>query len=137
VIVVDTSVWVAATRESAGRVAQRLRKLIDADEAVLALPVRLELLAGVARKDRGTFRRALSALPVVVPSEETWQLIEGWIEPAADAGHRFAVTDLLIAALAHNIDALVWSLDTDFERMQSLGLVRLYDEASRASAGHP
>ena len=135
-IVVDTSVWVAATRESTAYVAQTLRALIDADEAVLAQPVRLELLAGVARKDRMAFKRALSALPVVVPSEDTWRLIEGWIEPAADAGHRFAVTDLLIAALALDIDALVWSLDADFERLGALGLVRLYDEAPGATGDH-
>ena len=79
-----------------------------------------------ARKDRSAFRRALSALPVIVPSEDTLRVVEGWIEPAADAGHRFAVTDLLIAGLAHDVGALVWSLDADFERMESLGLVRLY-----------
>ncbi len=125
-IVVDTSVWVAATRQPDAAIAATLRTLIDADEVSLALPVRLELMAGVARKDRRALRRALSALPVVEPSEETWRAVEGWIEPAADAGHRFAVTDLLIAGLAHDIGALVWSLDADFERMESLGLVRLY-----------
>ena len=125
-IVVDTSVWVAATREPSAGAAATLRRLIDADEVSLALPVRCELVAGVARKDRVQFRHALSALPVVAPSEETWQLIEGWIEQAADAGHRFAVVDLLIAALAHEIGALVWSLDTDFERLASLGFVRAY-----------
>jgi predicted nucleic acid-binding protein len=126
VIIVDTSVWVAATRDSATALAATLRALIDADTVVLALPVRNELLAGVARKDRATFKRALSALPVVVPSEDTWQRIESWIEPAADAGHRFAVTDLLIAGLADEISGLVWSLDADFGRMESLGMVRLY-----------
>jgi predicted nucleic acid-binding protein len=126
VIIVDTSVWVAATRDSATALAATLRALIDADTVVLALPVRHELLAGVARKDRATFKRALSALPVVVPSEDTWHRIEGWIEPAADAGRRFAVTDLLIAGLADEISGLVWSLDADFERMESLGMVRLY-----------
>lgn len=125
-IVVDTSVWVAATREPSSAVASILRQLIDADEISLALPVRCELLAGVARKDRAAFRRALTALPVVVPSEDTWRVIEDWIEPAAEAGHRFAVTDLLIAGLAHDIGGLVWSLDDDFRRMESLGLVRLY-----------
>jgi predicted nucleic acid-binding protein len=126
VIVVDTSVWVASTRAPAGEVAATLRTLIDADEVALALPVRLELMAGVARKDRAAFRRALSALPVVVPTEDTWRTIEDWIEPAASAGHRFAVADLLIAGLAQEIGALVWSLDADFERMASLDLVRLY-----------
>jgi predicted nucleic acid-binding protein len=126
VIIVDTSVWVAATRDSATALAATLRALIDADTVVLALPVRHELLAGVARKDRATFKRALSALPVVVPSEDTWQRLESWIEPAADAGHRFAVTDLLIAGLADEISGLVWSLDADFGRMESLGMVRLY-----------
>ncbi|WP_396626822.1 PIN domain-containing protein [Luteitalea sp.] len=125
-IVVDTSVWVASTRAPAGEVAATLRSLIDADEVALALPVRLELMAGVARKDRAAFRRALSALPVVVPTEDTWRTIEDWIEPAASAGHRFAVADLLIAGLAQEIGALVWSLDADFERMASLDLVRLY-----------
>lgn len=134
-ILIDTSVWIAATRNPEGRVSTTLRALIDADEVVLALPVRIELMAGVARKDRTAFRRALSALPVVEPSEETWQTIEGWIGPAADDGHRFAVTDLLIAGLAHHVDALVWSLDADFERMESLGLVRLYSDSSDVSAG--
>jgi predicted nucleic acid-binding protein len=126
VILVDTSVWVASSREPSSSDAKTLRQLIDADDVLLALPVRLELMSGVARKDRAAFKRALSALPVIVPSEDTWRRIEGWIEPAADAGHRFAVTDLLIAGLAQEIGALVWSLDGDFQRMESLGLVCLY-----------
>jgi predicted nucleic acid-binding protein len=127
VIVVDTSVWVAAAREPNGKIASVLRKIIDADDAVLALPVRLELLAGVARRDRPALKRGLSALPVIVPSEETWRTIESWIEPAADKGDRFAMTDLLIAGLANDFGALVWSLDADFRRLESLGVARLYD----------
>ena len=125
-IVVDTSVWVALTREPTASVATILRQLIDADEVALALPVRHELMAGVARKDRSAFKRALEALLVVVPSEDTWRIIGSWIEPAADAGHRFAITDLLIAGLAHELGGLVWSLDADFERLASLGFVSLY-----------
>ena len=125
-IVVDTSVWIDATRRPRADVASTLKKLIDADEVALALPVRLELVAGVARNHRVAFRRALTALPVLVPSEDTWRAIEAWIEPAADSGQRFAVTDLLIAGLAHEIGALVWSLDTAFERMQEVGIVNLY-----------
>lgn len=125
-IVVDTSVWVAAVRRPDSQSADVLRRLIDADEVGLALPVRMELLAGIARKDRKAFSRGLSSLPVLVPSEETWTIAERWIVPAADAGHRFALTDLLIAALAEEAGALVWSLDDDFARLETLQFARLY-----------
>jgi predicted nucleic acid-binding protein len=126
VIVVDTSIWVEVMRKPASKRAPTLAALLDADEVTLALPVRIELLSGVARKDRKAFRRGLSALPVLRPSDETWRLIEGWVEPAADAGFRFSVTDLLVAGLAHESGALVWAADGDFDALESLGLVRLY-----------
>jgi predicted nucleic acid-binding protein len=125
VIVVDTSVWIAARRDA--RIARALDSLIDADEVVLARPVRLELWAGLARKDRKAFTRAFGALVQSVPTDETWKALPGWIERAADAGEHFALTDLLIASLAAEIDGLVWSLDTDFARMERLKLVSLYD----------
>lgn len=122
----DTSVWVAANRNPAGPVAVTLRALIDADEICVPLPVRIELLSGLDRQQRPALRRALSALPVVVPTDDTWLVVERWVEQAADAGQRFTVTDLLIAALAHELTALVWSQDRDFDRMTSLGFVQSY-----------
>ena len=125
-IVVDTSVWVDATRRPAGPSYRILQTLLDADEVALALPVRLELVAGLRKQDRASFVRALSGLPVLVPSEDTWRLIERWIPAAADKGHRFSVTDLLIGGLAAEIGGLVWSRDSDFDRMESLDLVGCY-----------
>ena len=125
-IVVDTSVWVAAHRHPEGDTARTLLSLLDADEVALALPVRLELWAGIAKSDRRRFERAFSALPVLVPTEETWQALGDWIARAADAGERFAITDLVIARLADEIGALVWSLDSDFERLARLKFVRMY-----------
>lgn len=125
-IVVDTSVWVAAQRHPAGDTAQTLLSLLDADEVALALPVRLELWAGVGQSDRRRFERAFSALPVLIPTDDTWQPLGDWIARAADAGQRFAITDLLVARLADEIGGLVWSLDSDFERLARLKLVRLY-----------
>ena len=125
-IVVDTSVWVAAQRHPAGDAAHTLLSLLDADEVALALPVRLELWAGIAKADRRRFARAFSALPVLIPTKETWQPLDDWIARAADAGQRFAITDLLIARLADEIGALVWSFDSDFERLARLKFVRMY-----------
>ncbi len=123
-IVVDTSVWVAARRQP--RIAAVLHELIDADVAVVALPVRLELWAGVSKQDRKAHARSYSTLPQLVPTEATWSPLADWIERAADAGQRFAIVDLLIASLANEIGGLVWSLDKDFEQMERLGLVSLY-----------
>src|SRR5215203_237325 len=123
-IVVDTSVWLEAPRQRA--VADALRQLIEADEVALALPVRLELLAGTARHDRAAFRRIYAALPQLHPTEETWAPILGFIEKANDAGECFGLVDLLIAAMATQIGGLVWSLDKDFERMEKLEMVSLY-----------
>ena len=125
-IVVDTSIWVDALRRPGTPRAVTLQQLLDADEVALALPVRMELLSGVARKDRSALKRGLSAVPVLRPAEETWRLIERWIDPAADAGFHFSVTDLLIAGLAHEIGALVWAIDADFAWMAQMGFVRLY-----------
>jgi predicted nucleic acid-binding protein len=130
VIVVDTSVWVAALCGARSSPAGILNGLLDADEVALALPVRLELLAGSARADRAALRRVLTALPVIHPDETVWRRVEGWVERAADRGQRFGLTDLLIGAMAEELGALVWSLDGDFRRMEALRFVRLYSPGS-------
>jgi predicted nucleic acid-binding protein len=126
VIVVDSSIWIRAHRQPKGKTAVILAKLLDADEVALALPVRLELLAGVSSRDRAALARGLSALPLLRPSSETWALIERWVPDAADEGFTFGLADWLVAALAIEIDALIWSLDEDFTHLETLKMARLY-----------
>lgn len=125
-IVVDTSVWVAALRRQDSREAVVLSQLLDADEVALPVPVRLELVGGAAKADRSRLRSALSALPLLYPSDDTWRLIDRWVDRARDRGDSFGVGDLLIAALASEAGGLVWSLDSDFDRLAALGVIDLY-----------
>jgi predicted nucleic acid-binding protein len=124
VIFVDTSVWVEALRSADNAAAQHLTALLDSGDVALAAPVRIEILIGASNRDNPRLRRVLSALPVFFPKEQTWKRIDDWLEIARKAGERFGFADLLIAAIAADHDAEVWSLDTDFIRMNSVGFVR-------------
>lgn len=124
-IVVDSCVWIAASQQK--RVAETLRSLLEADEVALALPVRLELLAGTSRQDRVRFRKLYGALPQLHPTDQTWKMLPEFIERAHDAGESFGLPGLLIAASAAEIGGLVWSFDKDFARMEQLGFVQRYD----------
>ena len=126
-IVVDTSIWVATLRSASSPLGPTLRQLLDEDEVALAIPVRSELLSGAGVADRPRLRRALSALPVVYPTDATWPMIDDWIDRAGRAGQRFGFGDLLVGALANELGALVWSLDEDFSRMSRLKFVGLYE----------
>ena len=126
-IVVDTSVWIAVLRSKTSAATAAFSGLLDADEILLAVPVRTELLGGTGAADRHQLRRSLTALPVAYPTDDTWKQMDAWAELAADRGERFGVGDLLIGAIAREAGALVWSLDTDFKRMARLKFVELYE----------
>jgi predicted nucleic acid-binding protein len=124
-ILVDTSIWIAARKQPL--VAETLRQLLDADEVTLALPVRLELFAGTPAHQRKEFKRSFSGIPVIYPTEETWKQMPEWIARATDAGEHFGLANLLIALLATELGGLVWSFDKDFQRMERLKFVSLYE----------
>lgn len=126
-IAIDTSVWVAALRDAGSREAVVLRDLLDADEVLLPVPVKIELLSGTSRWDRATMAAGLEALPVAYPNEDTWRMLVDWTDRASGAGVAFGVGDLLVAAIAAENAAPVWSLDSAFDRLEQLRLISQYE----------
>ena len=94
-IAVDTSVWIDFFR---GRpnATEKLSALLDRDEVVLPISVRIEILSGAKRSERSRLERVLAALPVLYPTEASWKRIENWVVVGASAGQRFGVGDLLV-----------------------------------------
>ena len=72
-ICVDTSVWVAALRDRSSVAGRRLDELLDRDEVAMPIPVRVEILSGVSRAQEPRLRRALSGLPLLFPTDATWE----------------------------------------------------------------
>jgi predicted nucleic acid-binding protein len=126
-IVVDTSVWISALRDSKSETASTLRGLLDADEVALPVPVRSELLMGTSGATRVQLADRLGALSVLYPTDETWRTLDSWTERASRGGQTFSLGDLIVGIVASEVGALVWSLDKDFERMEKLKLVRLFN----------
>jgi predicted nucleic acid-binding protein len=125
-IAVDTSIWIAALRDSQSRESRILQPLLDDDEVLLPIPVKIELLSGTSRRQRDDLMRGLEGLPVAYPTDETWRTLVAWTDRTSSAGATFGVGDLLIAAIASEHGALMWSLDSAFARMSRLRLVSPY-----------
>lgn len=121
-ICVDTNIWIETQRSPA--LLQQLRSLLRRGEVLLPVVVRVELLAGSGRPQR--VERDLEALSPVEPGHSAWAQIEQWARAGAAAGQHFGMSDLIIAALAAERDAAVWTREEDFTRMAALGWIKLH-----------
>ena len=125
-IAVDTSVWISFLRGKDRSIVAEMKTLLGRDAVVLPVPVWIELLGGLGKKDRPKLKRLLRALPMLQPTEATWRLLEAWVDRASSSGNHFGMGDLLIAGLAAENNHALWSVDSDFQRMADLGFVRLH-----------
>jgi hypothetical protein len=127
VILVDTSVWIDFFRASPGPAGQELRRLItEAQPTALAGVVVTEILQGLTR-DVSRIERYLAQWEILEPKG-----LSTYVEAAAlfrqgrAKGISLTTIDALIAAIAMEHRASVFTLDKDFSRIAAIANLPLY-----------
>lgn len=126
-VLVDTSVWVEASRRE-GDLACKvgLENLLDAYEACLCSPVRLEFLGGARREERKKLSFWLDCIPYRSATEAHWQQATRHACKLRDKGYILPWNDILIATIALDLDLRVYAKDPHFELMAKVIGLRLY-----------
>jgi len=126
-ILVDSSVWVDFFSSSPGPAGKELHRIINENEPfALTGAVVAEVLQGLTR-DAGPIERLLAACDFVEPAGfETYRDAAALYRTARTRGISLTTIDTLIAAVALEQGASVFTLDRDFARMARITGLQLY-----------
>ena len=129
-VIVDTSVWSLALRRkqaSTDAATAELTRLIDLGEAMIAGPIRQELLSGVVSQVQfKRLRERLEAFPDIAINSTDYERAATCFNQCRARGIQGSNTDYLICALAMRLNAAVFSVDRDFARYAHVLGVRLH-----------
>jgi len=117
VVLPDTSVWVDFSRRGAKGEASAMRSLLDRGEVATCGPVAAELLSGAGGSVADQMWATLSSLPWAELTSAAWREVGEVGHRLRQAGQTLPLTDLTIAVAAARAGHLLWSLDSDFERI--------------------
>lgn len=126
-ILVDSSVWIDFFSPLPGRAGKELRRMIaDAEPFAIAGVVVAEILQGLTR-DVGQIERYLSMWNILEPvGFSTYRDAATIFRLARSKGITLSTIDTLIAAIAMDHPAAVFTLDKDFSRIARLASLPLY-----------
>jgi predicted nucleic acid-binding protein len=134
VILVDSSVWVDFFRSSPGHAGTELRRMIEESEpfALMGIVV-AEVLQGLTR-DADTIEHFLSQWDVVEPQGfETHTRAAAIYRAGRNKGIALSTIDTLIAAIALEHSAVLFTLDRDLSRIARFTGLKLYFSRDAAS----
>lgn len=121
-ILVDSSVWIAAWRGADDQVVATLSQLVESEAAAINPLIRVELLQGA--KDAG-HQRALQTLitPIpILPLEDIWEDVPRYALRWRSRGVTITTIDAIIATQSIATRHALWSLDKVFTRIEGLPL---------------
>lgn len=123
----DTSVWVEFSRRGARGGAAALGGLLDGGDVATCGPVAAELLAGAEGEVSERLWETLSSLPWAELGPLEWRKVGALAARLRRDGRALPLTDLVIAVAALRGGHLLWSFDSDFERIAgALAELELY-----------
>lgn len=129
-ILPDTSVWVDYLRDGIDGHAGELDRLLEERRVLTCGPVAAEVLAGARGAEADQLGRALRALPWAPLDQAAWIAVGAAAATLRERGERVPLTDIEIAVSAHRAEAVLWSRDSDFERIaRALPGLRVVAEA--------
>jgi predicted nucleic acid-binding protein len=118
VVLPDTSVWVDFARRGRGGRAAGLHDLLDSGDVATCGPVAAELLAGAEGEVAERISATLASLPWADLTPEAWRDVGLAARRLRKVDQIVPLTDLTIAVAAGRAGYVLWSFDSDFERIQ-------------------
>jgi predicted nucleic acid-binding protein len=124
---VDSSVWIDFFSSSPGRAGRELRRMIEESEPIaLTGVVVAEVLQGLTR-DAGASEEFLGQFDVLEPRGfETYRAAAAIYRAARGKGVSLTTIDTLIAAIALEHHASLFTLDRDFTRIALIAGLTLH-----------
>ena len=120
-VIVDTSVWAQAYRDSESDAARELASLLVRDKVVMVGPVMSELLAGAKNEEQFEFLSSrLTVLRYCEFDKDTWVRHATLSAHLRKAGNKIGMADTAIACIALQHDLPLYTLDGDFDRVPDL-----------------
>ena len=114
----DTSVWVDFARRGAKGPAATLHDLLERGDVATCGPVAAELLAGADGEVAERISATLKSLPWADLDQAGWHDVGAVARRLRGKGQTLPLTDLAIAVAAARAGYVLWSFDSDFERLQ-------------------
>jgi len=121
-IIVDTSIWIEYLKNKRN-IAPELDEGLLAGSIYMVGPVISELLQGAkTEKDYQALSSTIDGVPFINAEYADWQLAGELSFKMKKKGLTIAITECLIAAIAINNGAVVYTLDRDFQSIPDVSL---------------